>query len=302
MASGDDIMKIIYFANFDNTNSDNTEQHIKYALEQLGHSVVLVNENKFTDGEILNIKDPDIFLFHKAGVGRTIDTEHFVKLLTYITCAKVCWYFDAIDPIRENYIEDIAGYIDLCFLTDDTWRRRHKYDQFHFLPQGIGNEDTTLGTFRKEYECDVCFAGGLYSEERVEFAQILKQIYGDKFKIVNNVFNRDLYDLCASAKIMVAPPYPMNDFYWSSRFYMTLGSGGFLVHPDLYGLRDEFTEGKHFAGYGKGELVDTIDYYLKHEEERKVIQAQGRKRCLKIATYKDRIKTMLEIYEKTTNN
>ena len=281
MAFEKDIMKrIIYLGNHSNSNSDNTEKHIKYAFEQLGYTVILIDENNFTDNDILSIKDADMFLFHKAGVGRTIDIKHFIELLNHITCPKVCWYFDVIDPTRESYIEDISGYIDLCFLTDDTWRRRHKYDHFHFLPQGIGNEDTSLGTFKKEYECDVCFAGNVYSEERVEFVSILKEIYGDRFKVVNNIFNRDLYDLCVSAKIMVAPPYPMNDFYWSSRFYMMLGSGGFLVHPDLYGLKDEFTEGKHFAGYKKGELKQTIDYFLENEKERKAIQMQGYKRCL----------------------
>ena len=111
----------------------------------------------------------------------------------------------------------------------------------------------------------------------------------------NDVFGQDLADLCVSAKIIVAPDYPSNEFYWSSRFYLTTGLGGFLVHPDLYGLREEFTEGKHFAGYkGPQELVSTIDYYLENEKAREAIQKEGQKRCLEIATFKHRIKEMLD--------
>ena len=38
-------MKILYLANFNNKNSDRTEAHIKYALEELGHEVIPVDES-----------------------------------------------------------------------------------------------------------------------------------------------------------------------------------------------------------------------------------------------------------------
>jgi len=102
-------------------------------------------------------------------------------------------------------------------------------------------------------------------------------------------------DLCASAKIIVAPDFPTNEFYWSSRIYLTLGLGGFLVHPDCYGLKPELKEGTHFAGYkGMNELIATIEYFLEHEDQRKTIQMQGQKKCLENCTFEDRLETMLE--------
>ena len=304
-------LKIIYLGNFSNTGSDRTEEHIKYAFEQLGHEVITIDEKEFfqeenTEGvltspdmKILNIKNPDLFLFHKAGVGSVITQDYFIKLLNYITCKKVCWYFDKVFPDREEYIEAVADYSDYVFMTDDTFVRRHNYKNLHCLRQGIGNEDTSLGKFKKEYECDVAFTGNVYGV-RGEFVRLLDNKYGDKFKLFNNVFNRDLYDLCASAKILVALNFPEDEFYWSSRIYMTLGSGGFIVHPDLYGLKEELIEGRHFAGYKDiREMLGTIDYFLKHEDKRKRIQEEGYRHCIKNLTYQHRIEQMLKkIYEK----
>lgn len=298
-------MKIIYLGNFNNKDSDKTEEHIKYAFEQLGHEVIAVPESNLVSGEndmaaeVLNIENPDLFLFHKGGVGSVITLDLLVKLLNYITCKKVFWYFDKVFPDREEYIENVTPYVDYGFLTDDTYLRRHNSKNLSCLRQGIGNEDTSFGKFRKEYECDIAFVGNPYGE-RAEFIKTLSQAYGDRFKVFNNVFNRDLYDLCASAKVIVAPTYPNDEFYWSSRIYMILGSGGFLIHPDLYGLKDEFEEGKHFIGYKTiEEMMVAINYFTdpKHEEERSKIQMAGYKQCHKIATYKDRIKQMLKICE-----
>jgi len=292
-------LKIIYLANFNNKNSNYVEEDIKSALEELGHEVVPVHEKDFK--KVLDIK-ADMLLFHKAGIGRYISLEDWIFMLNHITCKKVMWYFDPIYLFgkREMEIETIAEYIDYGFLVDDTWRRRHKYKNLYSLKEGIGT--IYKGKVREEFKCDIAFMGNIYGK-REEFVGILKRKYGDKFKVFDNVFRQDLADACVSAKIVVAPDFPTDEFYWSSRFYLTLGLGGFLVHPDVYGLREEFEEGKHFAGYkGLEELVMTIDYFLENEKERKAIQEQGQKRCLKIGTFKNRLKEMLKIiYETPTS-
>ena len=299
-------MKILYLGSFNKSLTDSTEKHIKYALEQLGHQVVAVDEDRFknfnsnefnenrADVELLNNNDADLFLFHKGAVGDYIGLDLLVKILTYLTCPKVCWYFDKVFPDREEYIEYVSAYSNYVFLTDETFIKRHKFNNLYPLRQGIGNEDTSLGKHREEYDCDVAFMGNPY-RGREGFVRDLQVKYRERFKIIDDAFNRDLYDACASAKIVVAPPYPSDEFYWSSRFYLTLGSGGFLVHPELYGLKEEgWVEGMHYAGYKSNqEFFDTIDYYLAHEKERKAIQQEGYKRCISEFTYKDRVEEML---------
>lgn len=285
-------MKIIYLANFGNKNSNYIEEDILVELERLGHEVVQIHEKDVK--KVLDIK-ADMLLFHKAGIGKYITLENWVIMLNHITCKKVMWYFDPIDLIRhrENDIETITQYIDYGFLVDDTWRRRHKFDNLYSLKEGVGT--IYKGKVIDKFKCDVAFAGRIYGQ-RERFVAILKNQYGDKFKVFDNVFGQDMADLCASAKIIVAPDFPTNEFYWSSRFYLTLGLGGFLLHPVCYGLQEEFEEGKHYAGYkGEKELLLNIDYFLKNEEERKAIQTQGTKRCLEVGTFKHRLEKILKI-------
>jgi hypothetical protein len=176
----------------------------------------------------------------------------------------------------------------------------------HWIMQGIGNEDMSLGKEREDFKCDIAFTGSVYSNwlpYRERFIKFLKEHYGDKFKVFDHVFNRDLYDLCASAKIMIAPIDPQDHWYWSSRIYLTLGSGGFMIHPDFEGLRDELTPGKHFVGYkAKGNFNESmldmkvqIDKYLKNEKKRKEIQKEGYEYVISHFTYLDRVKKILEI-------
>jgi len=291
-------MNITYLGNFNKPLTDATERHIKHAFEKLGHKVTMVDETEFAnlkedsvdrpDVKILNTK-ADMFLFHKGEIG----ADMLIKLLNYVTCDKVCWYFDKIFPDREEYIDMVSAYANYVVVTDDTYIRRHKYNNLYCVRQGIGNEDLKPGKYREEYDYDVVFTGNIY-EGREDFERMLNSKYGKKFKVISDAFGQDLVDLCHTAKIVVAPTYPGDEFYWSSRIYQVIGSGGFLVHPDFYGM--DFEEGKHFAGYkGDAEMIRTIDYYLEHPEDRKKIQAEGYKFCNAEYSYTKRVEELLKI-------
>jgi len=288
-------MKIIYFANHNNTGSDNTEKHIRFALEQLGNEVVCIDENSFKKPEVVQIsRDADIFLFHKAGVKDGISFMRFIDLLGNVVCKKVCWYFDKVWGDREAVIENLLPYIDMAFLTDETWIRRHNYTNVDVLHQGIGTEDMSFGTVREELKTDIAFVGQIYGD-RLEFIEKLKDRYGEKLRVFGNIFNRDLYDLCASTKVIIAPDSPGDDFYWSSRVYMILGSGGFLIHPKYEGLKNEFKDKEHIVYYDNFEdMCEKIDKYLDEFKKRVRIQSAGFKECTSKHNYEKRCQTMLE--------
>jgi len=283
-------MKIVYLGNH-NPYTLNTEKKVIRAFESLGHEVDLVDERFWDLFEIVKkCKDADLFLFHKGTrFGRTIGD--MVELLTRVPCKKAFWYFDPIWGEREIWMQRIIPLVDYGFMTNETYIRQHNYDNLYVLRQGC--EKQPLGKKRKEYECDIAFTGSIYGS-RIIFVDGLKKLYGDRFKHFTNVFGRDFYDVCASAKIMVAPKFPSDDFYWSNRIYETLGAGGFLIHPKCEGLKQEYEEYKHFVPYIDGEhLKYLIDYYLKHPEERKKIAKAGREHTLKNYTYKHRVKKLL---------
>lgn len=287
-------MKIIYFANFENKYSDTTERHITFSLKQLGHEVIEVNERDFDIEKIISLKG-DLFLFHKGGELADIPLPEFIKLLNLLTIPKVCWYFDKAWDGREIWLETVIPFTDFTFMSDGSFLKRHNFKNAFYLNQGIGNEDMSLGTPKPQYECDIAFVGNVY-KDRQQFCNLLLQRYGDKFKIFKYSFGRNLNDLCATAKIIVAPKYPSTEFYWSSRVYMITGSGGFMLHPRLEGLKEEFKDKENIAFYhDMDSLFEKIDYYLAHEDERKEIQKAGHELCTTKYTYSDRVKKILEI-------
>lgn len=302
-------MKICYLGNFNNANSDSTEKHISFAFKELGHEVIEIPEiterdgepiSEFTHKEIVEAtRDTDLFFFHQGCVREEKTFQRLINVLAEVTCPKVFWFFDKIWQQREMILDIIIPFCDWAFMTDGTWRKSRGFKNTTWLMQGIGNEDTSLGTPREEYKCDVAFTGSEQSNwlpYREKFIAELKKKYGDKFKVFSKVFNRDFSDLCQSAKILVAPKEPQDNFYWSSRIYITLGSGGFMLHPKFEGLKDEFTEGKHFAGYKDfKDMTDKIDYYLEHEKKRKQIQKEGYEYCIANYTYKHRVEKILAV-------
>ena len=58
--------------------------------------------------------------------------------------------------------------------------------------------------------------------------------------------------------------------------------GGFMLAEQTDEHLELFEEGKEVEFFeNENELLDKINYYLSHPEERKKIAAAGRKRCLK---------------------
>jgi hypothetical protein len=293
-------MKIIYLGNFNNKFSDQTEKHISYAFKQLGHEVVEIDENG-VDLEKLATEKGNLFLFHKA---TNIEIPELLGVLNNLPCKKVFWYFDKIWGDRELWIKSVLPFVDYGFITDETWARRHSFKNLKILRQGIGNEDTSLGEPRMEYTCSLAFLGSIYGE-RMDFIKQLQSLYGKDLKVYNNIFNRDLYDFCASCKLLIAPPYPSDDYYWSSRIYMVLGSGGALIHPVLEGLKEEFEEGVDYVGYRTGrDFIDKLNYYFdpdhpEHKDELDKIRETGYQKVINNYTYKHRVEKMLNtIYGK----
>ena len=72
-----------------------------------------------------------------------------------------------------------------------------------------------------------------------------------------------------------------------------MGSGGFLLSNYQADFLDLFVPGEDFVYYkSKGDLLQKVDYYLKHDEERKAIARNGHDKIVAKHTYRHRIKEM----------
>lgn len=79
------------------------------------------------------------------------------------------------------------------------------------------------------------------------------------------------------------------------RAFDIMGAGGFLLSNFQTGFLDIFVPDEDFVYYeDKKDLMRKIDYYLKHEEERKAIARNGHDKIAAGHTYRHRVREMLD--------
>lgn len=286
-------MKIAYYANHGNTGSDDTEKHIAYSLAKLGHQVFKFPEST---PEMLPQTGYDLLLFHKGG-------HNIERALKKVEYPKVFWYFDKVWKDRPEWFNRVLPLSDLGFITDGDYLKASGDSKLVLLRQGIGEHDVTLGTANNtRYKGKIAFTGSNY-QGRESFIELLTKEFGNEFQSYNNVFNRDLFDLCATIPILVAPQWPSTDEYFSSRIYMVLGSGGFLVHPVLENLKDDgLIDGVHYAGYKTDqEMIEKIHYYLDNPKERETIRTNGYRYVTSNLNYTKRCQSLLKVIQQRLN-
>jgi hypothetical protein len=109
----------------------------------------------------------------------------------------------------------------------------------------------------------------------------------------------ELNDLYASCKIAVGDSClgGLIPRYCSDRCFETPGRGALLIHPYVEGLDPYLVADKHFIGYPVGDwsaMLERIDYYLRHDDEREAIRRAGAEHVRSSQTYRDRLATLIE--------
>lgn len=312
-------MKIGYVGNFSQLHC--TEVHLMKTLQLLGHDVVAVQENGTTKTELdyqINYGNWDLFLFTRTW-GNLVTLDH-LDLLARAGVPSVSYHLDLYVGLkREEGLDD-----------DPFWRT-----DFVFTPDGSSQADSVFkdkginhfymrpGVF--EPECyvaesqavhDLCFVGGGEQTGGQEYGhaewpyrgrllKFLGETYGDRFHKFGypqeTVRNERLNFVYATHRIAIGDSLCLNfdhPYYWSDRAYETIGRGGFLIHPWIKGMDEEFHDGQEIVYYDFGDfqqLQDLIDFYLENDTERERIRLKGFNFVKRNATYTNRLRQMLEI-------
>ena len=295
--------KIVYIGSFFNLWD---EEGNAQAFESLGHKVFRFQEDEIDHIKALNEIEkinPDLVVHSKLKIKVGRDQLMAQLRKKYPT---VYWSFDlylgyhrdrlvGTDPLfKSKYVMTPDGG------HDEVWKKRginHK-----LLRQGICKDFCYKGKVRSEYKYDVVFVG---TENRLWIDRTLLcsalQMSNFRFKWFGQfntlqVRGHNLNDLYASAKIVVGDSV-YSPYYWSNRIYETLGRGGFLIHLDIPGLRDEYKAYEHFIPYKLGNLrglTEKIEYYLKHPEERARIASQAQEWTIKNHTLERRCEQLFK--------
>lgn len=285
-------MRILYVAKHNSGDNDD-EGSIAHALEVLGHEVVRVHEmrrHRPRNGDIAAEIPPgryDFCLFHKWEV-----VSEIAVVARMMPCC--FWYFDLIsntdDPTlsdrmarRRKWFEDVMPHCRTAFLTDGDWvdRRNSEWgprargQTIYWLMQGADERYVGHGVPRFPDTPDILFTGTRYhGTRRAEHIDRLQARYGGRFGVVGENqrqsprrHGRELADLFASCKVVVAPDGPCTDRYWSNRIYLTAGFGGYLIHPLCKGLEPHYNTAELRQYRDRDELDRMIDYAIECPSE-----------------------------------
>lgn len=315
-------MRIVFLGNFGVDFS--SETHHKKSLESLGHEVIALQETQAGSELILDEgMKSDMFIWvhtHGWETPGQLSMETVLRYLKKASVPTVTYHLDLwLGLQRQSDLDKDSVYkcIQHFFTVDKQmadWFNENTEVQGHYLPAGVFGEECYMAPITEEivarnlppvpvYLNDVIFVGsrGYHPEYnyRPQLIDWLKLIYGDKFKHYGGdglgvVRGKELNQLYADTKVVVGDSlnigfnYPG---YWSDRIYETTGRGGFIIHPEIEGLEEEFEYGKEIATYKFGdfdELEKTINYYLENPEEREAIRKAGFERTSQNYTYAKR--------------
>ena len=325
-------LKIAYLGNFAHRHC--TETHVALSLESLGHEVTRVQETEALLADIDRATwGADLFLWTRTFGALRLRPEAMIDWLgakMALGLPTVSYHLDLYAGIKrgESLETDPFWRTAHCFTPDGgapAFFARHGVNH-HYLRPGVFGPECVPGTPRKDLAADVVFVGcgserGNYHPEwgyRRELLSFLVQTYGARFvkhgpppgpRGRGHIRNEDLNDLYASAKVVVGDtlclgpedqrePRFSHAHYWSDRVYETVGRGGFLVHPRIVGLEDEFRDGEHLRFYSYGdfdELRRVIDEALADDAGRARIQAAGQEMVRGDCTYTHRMTEMIDV-------
>jgi spore maturation protein CgeB len=114
------------------------------------------------------------------------------------------------------------------------------------------------------------------------------------------VWGLDMYKALLSSKITINRHIDVAENYANNmRLYEATGCGALLITDYKDNLNKLFEIGKEVVAYKSvDELVELVQYYSTHEDERRTVADAGQKRTLSEHTYYNRMAELLEIIRK----
>jgi len=233
----------------------------------------------------VNRINPDLILVYSKDIPYQVLKNNVKKYTTAI------FYPDIKVPLDEKLVR-FGRMVDYLFITNKSQLAELKSLGIKnpiFCMQGCDrNEHRVIFTKNRKWASEVAFIGRPSNEYRIKLLQLINQHYylkawGAKWQTFGfacpkkHVYPKDFARICYQSKIILGCDYRHDmEVNTSNRTWITLGCGGFLLTNYSPGLESIFTKGVHIEWYhSQEECLDLIDYYLKHEQQRKKIAQSG---------------------------
>ena len=288
-----------------------TENDLVWSLERLGHEVVRLQEDDYW---VVAPLDIDLLIYvHTHGWVTPIDLLRYFEQLEANKIPTVSFHLDYFRGLelrddRQNLVGRHPFWKTKYVFSADggssDWFKERGINHF-WLPPGVVERDCYFADPKEEFLHDVIFVGSrAYHPEwpnRPELIDWLHLTYGARFAHYGNdgrkvVRMDELNRLYRSVKIVVGDSINIgykHPNYWSDRVPETTGRGGFLIHPNVEGLR-KYHQSVITYKYGDfNDLKSKIDCYLEDYVRREKLRLKQHIETKTLNTYTERMRTML---------
>ena len=229
--------------------------------------------------------DPDLILFYSK------DIPYRVLKNVHASYPVAMFYGDTMDPFAEKILRH-ARLADYLFVINKTYPDKYLSLGIKnpvYITQGCDrDEHRIIPTHNPKWSSDVAFIGRPHRDHRIQLLKMIDEhydlkVWGGEWQryqltcLKKRIYPKEFAKICYAAKIFLGCDYDVNlECYFTIRTWYALGCGGFLLTNYLPGMETVFTKGVHLEWYkSPQECLDLIDFYLKHERERKKIAHNG---------------------------
>jgi hypothetical protein len=318
------VTTLAYIGNFVPEHS--TENHVRQAWINQGHTVIRVQEGDHHEAESLikNMTAVDFVLWTRTadlaakwGVRKQWEILARARQLGRPT---VGFHLDRWWGLnREASVwEEPFFRCDYVITADGGHQEQFASVGVNhiWMPPAVSLGETEPGEYQERFASDLAFVGswqgGYHAEwtHRPQLITWLHQTYRNQIKFwprqgEPGIRGKDLRDLYASVKIIIGDSCLVGGatHYWSDRIPETLGRGGFLIHPYVEGIEEQFgPNGECLITWPIGDwtrLKQHIDHYLNAPlVASRIIADRGREHVIAHHTYDVRVNQILEVLGK----
>ena len=293
-----------------------TESELAWTLEQMGHTVLRLQENTVSTNDMLTLcrqHHVSLFLYvhtHGWKTPGTFPMEELIGALRAEEIPTASFHLDLYWGLGQHHREAWVGQhpfwqTDRVFTADGGHQSKFEARgvRHQWLPPAVAARHCYRGNICPEYDFDVIFVGSRkYHAEypfRERLIQWLERTYHRRFRRFGGdcggvVREGRLNDLYASAKVVVGDScFAGSPFYWSDRVPETLGRGGFLIHPATEGLNIEGLA--TFPARDLETLKGLIDHHIQNPEARHVCTERAMTDVRLHHTYTQRMEVVLAV-------
>ncbi len=287
--------KIAYLGKF---NVLHNEEYIARSFEMVGCEVLRVPETHPSAFSVVMDYKPDFVLTAKFNVLRG---NFILEQFRNHKIPTVSWTFDLYwDYTRESRIHtDGCFKTDLVITTDgghdDRWESvgiRHRC-----VRQGIYKPECKIVPGIKKHNLIFVGSANPNNKGRSKILSLLSQRYQLRWFGRDNsdeVRGMQLNELYGKTRVVVGDSVE-SPHYWSNRVVETLGRGGFLIHKNVPGIKEEYPDLVTYET--EEELFDKVFQYMSDDVSREEIVQKNFKHVLKNYTMDKKCLEVLSHYE-----